>query len=361
MKAQAPEIEVVGYHDPQPTFLDRIGSGIPGFATVEAMLDSTRPDLFFVGSPNVFHLDQIRAGLERGLRVFTEKPVVTTLEDTFALAELLARHGTDRVIVGLVLRHSQHMRDLRAAMAAGVLGRIVSLEANEHIAPYHGAFFMRDWRRMVAWSGGFMLEKCCHDLDIYNMVTGSRPQRVASFGGRKSFVPANAPKSNAEAEIFHVKTSVWEATDDPFTSDGDIIDYQTAILSYETGASLAFHTNLNTPDEHRRFCVIGTHGMAEGDFVRGFLRVTARDGRRLADHDYTQGTAMKGAHYGADQLMCRDITAYLRGESASLPVSILDAMEAGIAAIALDEARTTGQVIDLTDTWAALDTHGLRQ
>ncbi|MFN3576914.1 MAG: gfo/Idh/MocA family oxidoreductase, partial [Tabrizicola sp.] len=88
--------------------------------------------------------------------------------------------------------------------------------------------------------------------------------------------------------------------------------------------------------------------------------VTARDGRRLADHDYTQGTAMKGAHYGADQLMCRDITAYLREERDSLPVSILDAMEAGIAALALDEARITGRIVDLTDTWAELDTFGLR-
>ena len=58
--------------------------------------------------------------------------------------------------------------------------------------------------------------------------------------------------------------------------------------------------------------------------------------------------------------MCRDITAYLRGQAENLPVSILDAMEAGIAAIALDQARTTGQVVDLTETWAQLDTHGLR-
>jgi len=59
--------------------------------------------------------------------------------------------------------------------------------------------------------------------------------------------------------------------------------------------------------------------------------------------------------------MCRDITAYLRGQADSLPVSILDAMEAGIAAIALDQARVTGQVVDLTDTWAKLDSHGLRK
>ncbi|NHB78038.1 Gfo/Idh/MocA family protein [Rhodobacter calidifons] len=362
LKQEMPEARIVGYYDPQPTHLEMIGTDTPRYPSIEAMLSDARPDLYCVFSPNVFHLDQIRLGLEAGVQVFTEKPVVVSIEETLDLAQLLAKHGgVNRAMVGLVLRYSQHMVDLRAALAQGWLGEITSLEANEHIAPYHGAFFMRDWRRRTDLAGGFMLEKCCHDLDIYNMVTASRPRRVASFGGRKSFVPANAPKSNAEAEIFHVKKSVWESTDDPFTSDGDIIDFQTAILEYETGASLAFHTNLNVPDEHRRFCVIGTHGMAEGDFVRGFLRVTARDGRTLAQHDYTKGIAMKGAHYGADQLMCRDITAYLRGESASLPVSILDAMEAGITAIALDRARVTGQVVDLTDTWAELDSQGLRQ
>jgi predicted dehydrogenase len=362
LKAEMPEAQIVGYYDPQPTHLDMIGEDTPRYPSVEAMLSDAKPDLYCVFSPNVFHLDQIRLGLEAGVQVFTEKPVVVSIDETLELARLLAAHGgANRAMVGLVLRYSRHMTDLRAAMAQGWLGDITSLEANEHIAPYHGAFFMRDWRRRTDLAGGFMLEKCCHDLDIYNMVTGSRPSRVASFGGRKSFVPANAPRSNAEAEIFHVKKSVWEATDDPFTSEGDIIDYQTAILQYETGASLAFHTNLNVPDEHRRFCVMGTHGMAEGDFVRGFLRVTARDGRRLADHDYTTGAAGMGAHYGADQLMCRDITAYLRGQSGGLPVSILDAMEAGIAALALDQARETGQIVDLADTWAQLDAHGLRK
>lgn len=362
LKAEMPELEVVGYYDPQPTHLAEIGLDTPRYDSVEVMLSHAKPDLYCVFSPNVFHLDQIRLGLEAGVQVFTEKPVVVSIDETLELARLLASHGgARRAMVGLVLRYSQHMVDLRAAMAAGQLGRIASLEANEHIGPYHGAFFMRDWRRRDAYAGGFMLEKCCHDLDIYNMVTGSRPLRVASFGGRRSFVPENAPQSNAEAEIFHVKQSVWESTDDPFRSDGDIVDFQTAILQYESGASLAFHTNLNVPDEHRRFCVIGSHGMAEGDFVRGYLKVTARDGRRLVDNDYSKGAqAQIGAHYGADQMMCADIAKYLRGEAESLPVSIVDAMEAGIAAMALDQARVTGQVVDLAPIWAKLDAFGLR-
>ena len=362
LKTEMPEVEIVGYYDPQPTYLEMIGADTPRYDSVDTMLAQAKPDLFCVFSPNLFHLDQIRMGLEAGVQVFTEKPVVVTIEETLELARLLAKHGgVNRCMVGLVLRYSQHMIDLRAALKSGLLGQIVSLEANEHIAPYHGAFFMRDWRRMTDLTGGFLLEKCCHDIDIYNMVTASRPKCVASFGGRKSFVPANAPASNAEAEIFHVKKSVWNSVDDPFHSDGDIIDYQTAILQYESGATLAFHTNLNTPDEHRRFCVMGTHGMAEGDFVRGYLKITARDGTRLADYDYTQGAAAKGAHYGADQMMCADIAKYLRGQTKSLPVSILDAMEAGIAALAVDQARNSGQMVDLTDTWAKLDSYGLRK
>ena len=359
LKEAMPEVEFVGFYDPQPTHLEMIGTDVPRFDDVESLLSDTSPDLFFVGSPNSFHLEHIKAGLAAGVRIFTEKPVVTTKEQTMELAALLAEHGTDRVMVGLVLRYSQHMVDLRQVLDQ--IGPITSIEASEHIAPYHGAFFMRDWRRMVRWSGGFMLEKCCHDLDIYNMVTGSRPSRVASFGGRRSFVPEFAPTSNAENEIMHRKKSVWESVDDPFHSDGDIIDHQTAILHYESGASMSFHTNINVPDEHRRFCVMGALGMIEGDFMRGFVRATARDGSVIADHDYTQMEAARAsAHYGADHMMVDDIVAFLKGESDSLPVGVVDALEAGLVAMALDEARINGSMIDMGPIWAEFDKFGLR-
>jgi predicted dehydrogenase len=348
MKEEMPEIEFVGYYDPQPTHLEMIGTETPRFDSVEQMLDSAAPDLFFVGSPNRFHLEQIELGLRAKIRMFAEKPVVISLEQTYRLAELLHTYGTEQVMVGMVLRYSQHMIDLRTALADGTLGQITSLEASEHIAPYHGGFFMRDWRRKAEHSGGFMLEKCCHDLDLYNMITNSRPQRIASFGGRRSFLPEFAPTSNSEMAIFHTKKSVWDSTDDPFGSDGDI-DYQTSILEYESGAALAFHTNLNVPDEHRRFCIIGSHGMAEGDFVRGYLNVTQRDGTRVATHDYTAGELVnKSSHYGADHMMVAEIAGYLRGQSASLPVTIVDALSAGIAALAVDEARQTRKIVDLT-------------
>ncbi|WP_108817949.1 Gfo/Idh/MocA family protein [Pseudovibrio sp. Alg231-02] len=364
LQAHMSEAEVVAYVDPKPHQIERLRNheAIKPYDTLEEMLAGEKADLLFVSSPNHMHLEHIRLGLEAGIRMFAEKPVVISMSETMELAELLSKHGADQVLIGLVLRYAQHARDLRDAQAAGQIGDVVSIEANEHIAPYHGAFFMRDWRRHEKYSGGFMLEKCCHDLDIYNMVTGSRPSRVASFGGRKSFVPSNAPAKETDTQVYHVKESIWEAAEDPFLSDGDIVDHQTAILEYESGATMAFHTNINVPDEHRRFCVIGTKGMAEGDFVRGYLKVTDAHTRgTLVDEDYNKSIDRPGAHYGADDMMCQDLCAYLRGEMDSLPVSVVDALEAGVAALALDQARTTGQVVDLTSYWQKFDSFNLRE
>ena len=362
MKSNMPEIEFTGYIDPvaEPPF--SVGhADMPKFDDLREMLDTTTPDLLFIASPNHMHLEHIRIGLEAGVRIFAEKPVVTTIDDTFALAELLAKYGTDRVIIGLVLRYSQHVRDLTKALNANQIGDITSIEASEYIEPSHGAFFMRDWRRHSKYSGGFMLEKCCHDLDVYNMVTGSRPNRVASFGGRRSFLPRHAPADGVDDTVYHRKTTRWESQDNAFNVDGDVVDHQTAIIEYETGAQMTFHTNVNVPDEHRRFCVMGAKGMAEGDFVRGYLRVTdARTSERLEDFDYTQNTELQGAHYGADEMMCKDIIAHLRGSNEKLPVGVVDALIAGVAAMAIDQARETGSVVDLTPYWKKFDSYNLR-
>ena len=60
-------------------------------------------------------------------------------------------------------------------------------------------------------------------------------------------------------------------------------------------------------------------------------------------------------------MMIADIVGFLRGEIQSLPVGIVDALEAGIAALALDEALASGQVVDLTPVWARFDSYGLRE
>ncbi|MGV8936665.1 MAG: Gfo/Idh/MocA family protein [Allorhizobium sp.] len=355
-----PDFEIVGYVDPAPAGLPGLAekgvSAGNSYATPEDLIAGEKCDLLMIGSPNHMHLDHIRIGLEAGLKVFSEKPIVMSIEQSYELAALLNTHGHDRLLVGLVLRYSPLYRDLRKAQAEGKLGEIVSIEASEHIEPYHGAFFMRDWRRYEHYSGSFMLEKCCHDLDLYNGVVGARPRYVASFGGRKSFVPANAPQNDGinDMEVYHRKPSGWMGSDKVFDSDGDIIDYQTAIVEYEGGASMTFHTNLNVPDQFRRFCVVGAKGMAEGDFVRGFMDVhDARTNEKIVSNTYAAPSATSH-HYGADEQMVADVVAHVM-KGVALPVSALDALEAGILALAMDEARHGRKVVDLKPVWERYD------
>jgi len=353
------DFTIVGYVDPDPAglpYTQEHGVSVgTAFDSLEAMLDSEDLDLLMVGSPNHLHLEHIRVGLGRGMKIFTEKPVVTTIEETMALAELIAEHGSDNLMVGLVLRYAPLYVDLRKAQAEGLLGEVTSIEASEHIPPYHGAFFMRDWRRYERYSGSFMLEKCCHDLDLYNGVVGSRPQYVSSFGGRRTFIPANAPQNLGinDMEVYHRKPSGWQGSDKVFDSDGDIIDFQTAMVQYANGAALTFHTNLNVPDDFRRFAVMGVKGMAEGDFIRNFMRVTdSRTGDRLIDTTYK--TSGLSQHYGADEQMAEDILKHMI-EGVPLPVSVVDALEAGLLALTMDQAMRTKTVVDMTPIWQRFD------
>lgn len=355
-----PDFEIVGYVDPAPAglpVLEEKGiSAGKSYETPQDLIANEEMDLLMIGSPNHLHLEHIRIGLEAGLKVFSEKPIVMTIDQSYELAELLHQHGHERLLVGLVLRYSPLYKDLRKAQLEGLLGDVVSIEASEHIQPYHGAFFMRDWRRYENYAGSFMLEKCCHDLDLYNGAVGARPRFVASFGGRKSFTPQNAPANEGvnDLEVYHRKPSGWLGADKVFDSDGDIVDYQTAIVEYENGVSMTFHTNINVPDEFRRFCVIGAKGMAEGDFVRGFLDVhNARNNDKVIANTY-QAPSKTSHHYGADEQMAEDVVKHVR-DGAALPVSALDALEAGILALTMDEARKTRKVIDLEPVWQRYD------
>ena len=352
-----PDFEPVAYADPatEPCGFRRMDSEfarhLRGYKGLEAMLDRERLDLLLIGSPNVFHCEHLDIALDAGLKVFCEKPVVVSEEETIGLLKKLNQYGTDRVMVGLVLRYAPLYKDLVRLHESGALGEIMSIDASEHIRPAHGAFFFRDWRRKTELSGGFLLEKCCHDLDLYAGLVKSRPMRVASFGGCSFFTKNNQHLENQKR--YKRWPSNWNHTDSSFAGDSDIVDHQTALIEYENGVRLSFHTNLHAPNAIRRFCVIGSKGMAEGDFAKGHLKAHRASTREIAlDKQYTRDGM--SIHYGAEAEMAEDVSSHLH-KGTPLPVSVIDALEAGLTAIRIDDARRSGQVLEMSGTWKRFD------
>lgn len=359
LAAAAPNMRIIAHADPAPTGLSMlekrgIGTG-QAYGDVAAMLRETEPDLLMVGSPNHLHLGHIKAGLEAGVRVFTEKPVVRTEDETWELARLLREHGQNSVLVGLVLRSAP----LVAAVSKTLqdkLGKLVSFEGNEHLHPEHGAFLMRDWRRHEAHGGSFLLDKCCHDFDLYRHFAGALPSRVASFGGRSIFTQENEALADrmhgGGKPAYTLWRGGWNAGDSTFRSDADVADNQVALIEYENGVRLSFHANSHAGILQRRWYFAGLNGALEADLVTN--RLTFRDAMGVHPPEVQEFPASVEGHYGSDEQMGRDLAAHLL-DGAPFPVRVHDAMVAGLTVMAVDRAMREGTIIDCRPLWARLE------
>ncbi len=353
-------LEVAGHADPSPVGLPILAdAGIdPGRAyRDEAELLADGPfDLVMIGSPNHLHFAHLNTAFAAGYPIFAEKPIVRTPEETYAIAATLAGRAAPPLFIGLVMRSMPIVREVIARADSGELGELISMDATEHLPPEHGAYLARNWRRRQDWGGSFMLDKVCHDFDIFGRIAGSRPAKVASFGGKRIFRPdrTDVPMTYEDGSAaYALRDAGWMGANDAFHSDMDVDDHQVAIVRYENGVALSFHSNSHVSLQERRWYVAGTKGTMLADLVRNKLMIRpAMDRRKPERIDYATRTADN--HNGADQAMAVDLLAALQGERA-FPVTPRDSLEAGLTVMAIDEAAATGTMVDCSPMWARLD------
>jgi predicted dehydrogenase len=360
MKEMGWSLEVAGYADPSPVGLPILAeAGIdPGCAypSTAQLLAAGPFDLVMIGSPNHLHLEHLNAAFAAGWPIFCEKPIVRTREETLALAETLAGGHAPPLFIGLVMRSMPIVREVIARVDSGELGDMVSMDATEHLPPEHGAYLARNWRRRADWGGSYLLDKVCHDFDIFGRIAGGRAARVASFGGRRIFDPARGqiPMTYEDGSAaYGLRDAGWAGANDAFHSDMDVADHQVAIVHYQGGMALAFHANSHVALQERRWYVAGTQGTLIADLVRNKLMVRrALDRRKPERIDFS--TRTDDNHNGADQAMALDLLASLEGR-APFPVTPRESMEAGLTVMAIDEASASGQMIDCAPMWADYD------
>ena len=359
MKEVGWDLRLDGYVDPGPVgapILQAAGI-LPGrpFETPQALLAAGPYDLVMIGSPNHLHLEHLTLAIAAGYPVFCEKPIVRTEAESLTAAKALAG-AIPPIFIGLVMRSMPIVKEVIARVDAGELGPLISMDATEHLPPEHGAYLARNWRRRAEWGGSFMLDKVCHDFDIFGRLAGARPARGASFGGRRIFTPerAGAPHAYEDGSpAYALRDAGWRGANDAFQSDMDLPDHQTAIVEYASGLQLSFHSNSHVALAERRWYVAGAEGTLIADLVRNKLMVRRALHRGKPERiDYGGVTA--DAHNGADQAMALDLAAALDGERA-FPVTPWNSLEAGLTVMAIDRAMETGQVIDCAPMWSAYD------
>lgn len=349
-----------GYVDPDPIGLPILedagilhGGRLPD---AQALIAAGPYDLLMIGSPNHLHLEHLKLALGAGCPVFSEKPIVRTMDESYELASLLAARETPPLYIGLVMRSMPIVREVIARSDSGELGELISMDATEHLHPEHGAYLARNWRRRQAWGGSYLLDKVCHDFDIFGRIAGGRAARVASFGGRRIFHEGRVdpPMTYDDGEpAYALRDAGWNAANDAFHSDMDVTDHQVAIVHYDTGLALAFHANSHVSLQERRWYVAGTHGTLLADLVRNKLMIRPALGRgrpeRIDFHTRTDDN-----HNGADQAMALDLLATMDGRAA-FPVTPRDSLEAGLTVMAIDEAQVSSETVDCAAMWRSFD------
>lgn len=352
----------------------------PFFASdhVDRMIDEVKPDTLVVASPDGTHVDGIVAGLNHGIDVITEKPMV--IDGAQARRVLAAEAGSKaRVRVAFNYRYTQMHMMIKRLIMQGKIGRPTNVEMTWNLDTYHGSSYFLRWNRNRAMSGGLSITKCCHHFDLINWWLNDRPRQVFAYGAL-NYYGSNSPHkpkgdlSKSEIAMKCPYRLRWSAPWNRLPKDDHLIAYQkafnlpyerqylknapldmydqeiaiedtySAVVRYRGGASLSYSANFSAPWEGYTLGINGTHGRIEARHYTAPSRCPFP-----ADHHETivyypifgqrqtlETQQSDGGHGGADPLIKYDLFVERLPQSKEL--GLLASARQGADAVLVGEA-----------------------
>lgn len=345
-------VEIVSTYDPDPAQMER---ACEHWKTPETLrckssqeaIHAPGVEWVMVFSPNAYHKQYILEGFAAGKHVFSEKPLATTVEDAKSIYDAYRQSGL-LFATGFVLRYGKIYRKLKELLASGHFGRILSVDANEHITPGHGGYIQCNWRRQSAISGPHILEKCCHDLDLLIWMCESLPAKVMAFGANDLFRSEYAYlEKKVGRELFHE----WpdpHGIETPFNDDSDMMDNLISIAEFRNGIRVSFNATMCNPIPERRMYFHCTEGNVEVELYSQRLAY-----QKLGDREKTIIEYKGDGHAGGDDFIMKELYETMcTGKEPACSGS--EGLESAVYALAIDEAARTKQIVDVEKTWQKL-------
>lgn len=290
-------------HDDDPTL----------YGSFDALYEDREYDTVIVASPNHTHVDAVLSFLERGVNVFSEKPLATTLADHDRLIEADER-SESLFYIGFNMRHSPLYRRLRDLIHDGAVGRLGMITAHEVRTPFPpGHYYSREE------SGGSLLEKVCHDFDMFNWIIEADPVKVAAFGGQ------------------HV-----------FSENTDVLDHATVIIRYDNGVKATLELCLHAPfgqSRDRVYSVRGSDGIIRTPDESATWELFTRN-----THDRFTALDTSGGHGGADVSQMKSFLHCLYGEE-ERSATPTDAKKAAAIALGAQTAIDEDAVVNIDSAY----------
>lgn len=198
---------VTGIYDPAPqsvkTALDMLAKTRKCdppvvYASLEDASRDPNTDALIIATPNYTHLEVMRIATTSGKAIYLEKPIATSVDDAYEVCKISLQHR-NIVRIGLQYRHKAiYAEAISEVMQSNSIGQVHSVNMLEHRFPFLDK--VGQWNKFNEFSGGTLVEKCCHYFDLINLFAGGRAQSVFATGNQavnfKNFNYANK-KANA--------------------------------------------------------------------------------------------------------------------------------------------------------------------
>lgn len=343
-------------------FAVRLGcADVPRFTDYHEMLDSGIVDAVIITVPDFEHADVARAALRSGKHVMLEKPMAPTANEC---RQIITDYINSKTIMqlGFVLREHPLYKKIKEIVKSGKLGQIMSVAAAEEIGVMHGASYMRRWHRKTKNSGGFMLAKCSHDLDLLSWIIDSVPVKVSSFGSIDFFRPekqiadhcSQCPDSGCrfrfKGEMVVMsereKQSPSERDFDlcVYNKDKDIVDNQVSILEYSNGVKASFALKLFAPKAKRSINICGTEGYLEADTETGIIQISYSVNH--PEEEIKCVSSNDSGHGGSDLLFFKEFLACIK-ENKTTKSNFHAGLVSTIVGNAIEKSRLTGKTVSI--------------
>ncbi len=169
---------IAAIFDPDPAALaEKCGElGAEPVSTIGELRERTNIDAFLIGSPPLYHHDNVLALAPSGKPIYCEKPLCTTAALCTEMIDACEQHGT-KLFVGQVLRLFPLFWRSHEVLESGVVGspQLIVVRRSGY-----GSAFTYGWRTKMEESGGLLLEVNSHELDYMLFVMGDAQSVLAT-------------------------------------------------------------------------------------------------------------------------------------------------------------------------------------
>lgn len=322
--------------------------------------------------------------LAAGYEMLLEKPMAITPGECIEIAAAAESQG--RLLqIAHVLRYAPFFVALREIIASGRLGAIVSVDWRENLAYWHYAHsYVRGSWANTARAGPMILTKCCHDLDLLVWIFG-RCELLSSSGSLTHFTrdavgpeiperctdgcpiaeacPYFAPRVyldrlRTKPDSFAVAAVTLDRTPEGvmraletgpygrcvYRSDNDVVDHQVVLMRFAYGLSVSLTMQGSSHVEGRTVRIDGTRATLLANESRAEIEI---HDHRTGNVEHIAKPRGVGGHGGGDEGLMRAFVGAINGDRATVLTSAREAVASHLLAFAAEEARVTGQAVDM--------------